>query len=172
MSRPPRPPAITAAVVLLIVVGSQIALGAVAILIWVCLDLIETKQPQVPILASLCVLAFLLARDFYRTGVRLVRGTFETSWEVTERYLFHRAVAVVGSLAVGGWGLLALLFHPMDRTLTWLQTTGGTVLSAVFLSVWLNTAALIVACSLCAKHAGAYSRWRAAVDQPAEDAAA
>lgn len=168
-SRVLRPAPITASAVLLIVTGSQLVLGAAAGLVWICVDVLVTRLPQVPILACLCGLVLLTARDLLNSGVRLLRGTFRTSREVTERHQFHRALALLGSVVAAILCVRAFITSPRDQLMDWLTTTAGGLTAAAFWSFWLNTAALVLACRLAARHAAGYARWRESSSRMADE---
>jgi len=155
--------------VLLIVIGSQLVLGAVVVLVWICVDVFVTRQPQVPILACGCVVALLAARDLLTSGVRLLRGTFHTSWEVTERHQFLRAATVVGSVVAAILSVRAFITTPGELLTDRLTTTVGAFTAAAFWSLWLNSAVLVVACRLAARHADSYARWRESFARVADE---
>lgn len=164
MSTPPRPPLVTAAGVLLVVVGADvllIALGFMAVLLWVAGGL-----AFVPCVAAALVVGWI---PFYFGGVILSHGIGALRGRILSLQNIAAVYLLLGLFWSGALGLASLVALLQIRSWGWRELNPTAVGAITF--VVLHVAAILVAGIFLGRSAGPYEQWvRAkAVPVPPED---
>ena len=166
--RTPRPASITAAAVLLVVVGSELLLAGVAgvgAAIWWA---VEIGEPPLFIPLAAALLLFGVGVEFLVIAIKTLRGTLRKPWFAGDRVVGFGALAALPTLAIScccGVSVVA------DRTQLekWLTEDGVTSVAGLVL-LWANTAAVVTAGALLRNNADRYFAWQGAIRRPPEDA--
>ena len=174
MTRPPRPVPVTAAAVLLMIVGYQLAF--VAMFGWagtVILTVILILDGAVWVAGAtamtfLCVIAALLAFQFLIVANRSLYGTLEAPLAAGVR-IASLGFVLTGLSLVASCGCSTSILRSMMFAKFNGLTPGGTTLLGLMLSVNMNAVLVLIAGMLLHRNAGRYTRWQASFHLPSSE---